>query len=294
MDYLAQVQCGIDYIEDHLDVDIHPLDVARHAGLSQWHFQRIFKALTNETLKTYIRTRRFSQSLEKLARTKARVLDIAIAAGFESQASFTRAFRKAFGVTPADYRKHPSSVCFLSKPKLDATYLEHIHANVSLEPEIIDSPALNLVGLRTRFFGAESEKNNMANKLPQLWNDFLPRLDSIPNRDLSGCYGVMQPVNERTDELDYWAVAPVPQIEPIPDGLVSVQIPAARYARFAHRGRYLSLNLTVNYIYSNWLIRSEVRHTGGSDYEFYGGEYLPDSDQSVIYYGIPIDSVPDS
>ena len=34
--------------------------MARRAGISHWHFQRIFKALTNETLKTYIRSRRLA------------------------------------------------------------------------------------------------------------------------------------------------------------------------------------------------------------------------------------------
>lgn len=47
MKYLRQVRKGIDYIEAHLDSDVDLADVARHAGFSQWHFQRIFKALTN-------------------------------------------------------------------------------------------------------------------------------------------------------------------------------------------------------------------------------------------------------
>jgi AraC family transcriptional regulator len=110
MDYLAQVQRGIDYIEANLAHDIQAADVARHAGISHWHFQRIFKALTNETLKTYIRSRRFSQALEQLAATQERVLDIALAAGFETQESFTRAFKKAFSVTPARLRSCAKSV----------------------------------------------------------------------------------------------------------------------------------------------------------------------------------------
>jgi transcriptional regulator GlxA family with amidase domain len=47
---LDLVQRGIDYIEANLDFDIQSADVAHHAGISQWHFQRVFKALTNETL----------------------------------------------------------------------------------------------------------------------------------------------------------------------------------------------------------------------------------------------------
>ena len=75
--YLRQIQEGIDFIEAHLESDIALSEVARAAGMSQWHFQRIFKALTNETLKTYIRSRRLASSMERLLSTDLRILDIA-------------------------------------------------------------------------------------------------------------------------------------------------------------------------------------------------------------------------
>ena len=291
MDYLDQVQRGIDYIEANLEFDIEASDVARHAGISHWHFQRIFKALTNETLKTHIRSRRFSESLDKLANTRERVLDIALAAGFESQASFTRAFRKAFSITPAHYRKRPSALAFVRKARFDADYLSHIHSQVSLEPEILEQPELQLVGMCTRFFGVDSEKNNMADKLPRLWAAFLPHLEMVPHRIPGGCYGVVMQTPARSDELEYWAATPVARVEsPLPGGLLSLCVPASRYARFAHRGRVAELDKTVNYIYSSWLLRSGCRHTYGCDLEFYGAEYEPDSDDSAICYAIPIGS----
>jgi AraC family transcriptional regulator len=288
MIFLEQVQRGIDYIEANLEFDIQSAEVARHAGISQWHFQRIFKALTNETLMTYIRSRRFSLSLEKLAHTHERILDVALAAGFDTQESFTRAFKKAFSVTPAHYRKHASAFAFMRKIRFDADYLGHIHTNLTLEPEIVDQPELQLVGMRTRFFGIDSEKNNMAAKLPQLWDAFLPCLDDIPHRIPGGCYGVVQQTESHTDELEYWAVAPVAKIDGLPRGLLSLHLPAARYARFAHRGFVSNLNMTVNYIYSSWLLQSGMRHTYGCDLEFYGSEYEANSEKSIIHYAIPV------
>ncbi len=288
MNYLAQVQRGIEYIEENLEFDIQASDVARHAGISHWHFQRIFKALTNETLKTYIRSRRFSKSLKKLATTQERVLDIALAAGFDTQESFTRAFKKAFSVTPAHYRKHAGAFSFMQKISFDADYLNHINANLSLEPEIQEQPAMHVVGMRTRYFGVDSEKNNIAEKLPQLWLAFLPHLESVPNRIPGGCYGVVSQAPERADELEYWAAVPVTHVDSLPNGLLSLYIPAARYARFAHRGLVANVNMTVNYIYSSWLLRSGMQHSYGCDLEFYGAEYDANSDKSVIYYAIPI------
>ena len=122
MNYLDEVQRGIDYIEANLDAEIELAEVARRAGISQWHFQRIFKALTNETLKTYIRSRRLANALDKLANTRERILEIALASGFETQESFTRAFKLAFGVTPASYRRFGSRFQFLRKVQFDASY----------------------------------------------------------------------------------------------------------------------------------------------------------------------------
>lgn len=290
MDYLGQVQKGIEFIEARLDRDIQSADVARHAGISQWHFQRIFRALTNETLKTYIRSRRFAGALEKLASTRMRIIEIALASGFETQESFTRAFRRAFGVTPAEYRKRGSRVQFPRKVRFDGEYLRHIHESISLEPEVYEQRELQLVGMQTRFFGVDSEKNDMARKLPGLWQQFLPRLDEVSNRIPGLCYGMLRQTPAGTDELEYYAVTEVTHAEAVPKGMVQVRLPAARYARFTHRGLVTSLDRTVNYIYSSWLARSGMRHTYAADLEFYGPEYAADSDRSVIHYAIPVAS----
>src|SRR5262249_2902163 len=150
-----------DYIETRLDEDIALSDVARVAGVSQWHFQRIFKALTGETLKAYIRARRLAGSLDRLLKTDLRILDIAMFAGFESQEAFARAFKKAFGLTPQEYRAIGSKSLFLKKVQIDSDYLRHINQNVSTEPEVAERPEMTLVGVRTVFFGVDSEKNNV-------------------------------------------------------------------------------------------------------------------------------------
>jgi len=57
--------------------------------------------------------------------------------------------------------------------------------------------------------------------------------------------------------------------------MVSIEIPAATYAKFTHKGVVKNLNNTANYIYSSWLLQSGRPHTGGADLEIYGAEYHP-------------------
>jgi AraC family transcriptional regulator len=288
VDYLTQVQRGIDYIEANLELDLDPAEVARRAGISHWHFQRIFRALTNETLKTYIRSRRLANSLDRLAATDTRIIDIALAAGFESQESFTRAFKKAFAVTPADYRRRRSQFPFLRKVRFDAEYLRHIHRNLSLEPEVYTQRELLLVGMTTRFYSVDSEKNNIGEKLPALWQAFLARLGEVSSTVPGTCYGVVQQTPAKTDELEYCAAIEVMHVDAVPPGMVTLRLPTARYARFAHQGAVANIDRTVNYIYSSWLARSGMRHTYAADVEIYGPHYHPTAEQSLIHYAIPV------
>ena len=289
MRYLDQVQRGIDFIEERLGVDLETADVAREAGISHWHFQRIFKALTNETLKTYIRSRRLAVALEMLLSTERRIIEIALEAGFQSQESFTRVFKLAFGITPAAYRQRGTSHQFVRKASFDGEYLRHLQASVSLEPELYEQPELLLVGMQTHCFGIESHKNNIARKLPALWAAFLERLGEVPDTVAGHCYGVVSPRHENADELVYLAAIAVRREAAVPPGMLLRRVAGGRYARFTHRGRVERVDQTVNYIYGNWLARSGLRHRYAADIEFYGADYHPTAESSVIRYAIPVE-----
>lgn len=286
--YLERIQRGVDFAEAHLDDDVPLVEVARAAGLSQWHFQRIFKSLTGETLKAYIRSRRMARSLERLLTSDLRILDVALLAGFDTQESFARAFKKAFGMTPIEYRNLRNRNLFPRKLKLDEEMLRHIHQHVSLEPEIYRQPAMTLVGRRTLFYGSDSEKNNIGEKLPPLWAAFLERRSDIENARQAICYGVVRQERDDGDQLEYFAAVEVSAIGRVPPGMEVVHIPGSSYAKFEHRGFVHAIDRTVSYAYSTWLVGSGRRHTYGADLEIYDSRYHPTDESSVFCYAIPI------
>jgi AraC family transcriptional regulator len=285
--YLKQIERGLAFIEQHLGEEITPADVARHAGISQWHFQRIFKSLTNETLKTYVRSRRFAAALEMLEQSDTPLIQIALASGFGTQESFTRAFKKAFGVTPGAYRKDPTIGRFARKARFDAAYVEHLHRNVSIEPAFYTQPPLRLIGMATRCFGTDSDKSNFAKAQPALWNKFLPRLGELDRVETHTAYGIVR-LPPHGDELEYIAACEVTPNAPVPQGMVLFELPGGQYAKFAHRGLLDRLDQTLNYIYSSWLLTSSMRHTGGCDLELYDERFIPNSESSLIHYAIPV------
>lgn len=98
----------LDWIETHLDQPLLLDNVAAKSGYSKWHLQRMFRSTTGHALGSYIRERRLSQAAQALRSTPRSILDIALQFHFDSQPSFSRAFKKQFGKTPAVYRRTPA------------------------------------------------------------------------------------------------------------------------------------------------------------------------------------------
>ncbi|MCA9623647.1 MAG: GyrI-like domain-containing protein, partial [Myxococcales bacterium] len=209
---------------------------------------------------------------------------------YDSQESFTRAFKQSFGITPHRYRRLGDKALFLRKVRLDADYLAHLQTGVSPAPVLEERGELSMVGLATTFFGVDSERNNIASEIPALWAAFLPRLEEIPHRVPGTCYGVIRQAEADSERLEYVAAMEVSSLGPLPEGMVAARIAASRYARFDHRGAVAELDHTVSYAYSTWLLGSGMRHTYGPDLEIYGADYHPTSAESLIHYAIPVAS----
>lgn len=278
----------MDFIEKELDGELHLHEVARVAGMSQWHFQRIFRAITSETLKSYIRSRRFGRAVERLRTTEWRILDIALAAGYESHESFSRAFKKVFDRTPQEYRRSPSKQLVPRRLALDEMQVNHLHQRMSLMPMIANRPKQQMVGLRSEFYGVDSDKNNIGDKLPPLWAEFMARLSEVPNAVKGLCYGVVQPVSNQGELLEYVAAVEVSATGPLPSGMQRLTVPASDYAVFTHSGDASEIDRTVDYIYSTWLLQSARGHSGGPDLEIYGREWNPGSSDCRFDYAIPL------
>jgi AraC family transcriptional regulator len=93
------------YIEEHLAEDITVADLANVACLSIFHFTRAFAATMGVPPHRYVSQRRLESAKAMIATGRASLSEIALDCRFSSQSSFTRAFRRATGMTPAEYRR---------------------------------------------------------------------------------------------------------------------------------------------------------------------------------------------
>ncbi|TLG71547.1 helix-turn-helix transcriptional regulator [Culicoidibacter larvae] len=95
-----------DYIESHLDQKITLSDVAANIHMSEYHFHRLFRKHSKETLNQFVSRIKLERSAIFLrVRKDISITDIAYRYGYNDASSYNRAFRRHFGVTPTVFRK---------------------------------------------------------------------------------------------------------------------------------------------------------------------------------------------
>jgi AraC family transcriptional regulator len=95
----------LDFIEANLEANLSIDDMASVAHLSPFHFARAFKASTGQAPHRYVSAKRLELAKSLLAKGERPVVEIATAVNFSSYASFAKAFRRAVGLTPGQYRQ---------------------------------------------------------------------------------------------------------------------------------------------------------------------------------------------
>ncbi|WP_205954737.1 helix-turn-helix domain-containing protein [Pantoea stewartii] len=101
---IATVNELVDWIEQNIDKRLLIDDVAKKAGYTKWHLQRMFQRVTGQNIGSYIRKRKLERAAYELRETKKPIIEIAFNCGYKSQAEFTRVFSSYFGVPPAKWR----------------------------------------------------------------------------------------------------------------------------------------------------------------------------------------------
>ena len=105
VDYKVRMLRVFQYIDDHLDRPLSLQEIADVACYSPFHFHRIFKFISNEPLNAYISRRRIEKSALSLLHTTTTTLEIAHKFGFNDSASYSRTFKKYYGIPPTEFRK---------------------------------------------------------------------------------------------------------------------------------------------------------------------------------------------
>jgi AraC family transcriptional regulator len=210
-------------------------ELAAAAAVSPFHFHRIWRALTHETVGQTILRLRVEASEDLLLARDASVTETAIAVGFGTPQSFARAFRRQTGRTPTEHRASHNSV-----GKDD----RELKVTIEQRGEII------VVALRREGI-AYTDLNAT---FGQVWA-WAESADTL--KHLTGIYGLPldDPVSVPEDELRYDACLAL-GVASAPEPFRVLRLPAGEYACLRHLGSYDGLEAATQYVAGEWLLTS--------------------------------------
>jgi AraC family transcriptional regulator len=105
-EYVARINIVQDYIEKHLDEELRVSELSSIALFSEFHFQRIYRMMTGESLYSYIKRIRLEKAVFLLRTNKnLPIQEIAFNTGFSSQSSLAKALKEAYGISGSRIRK---------------------------------------------------------------------------------------------------------------------------------------------------------------------------------------------
>jgi AraC family transcriptional regulator len=103
-DLFRRIQKARELIHDGFQGPLEIAAMAREACMSEYHFYRMFKAWTGYTPHTYLVRLRLSHAHALLVQGGRDITDVALSSGFPDIHSFSRAFKRAYGIPPSAVR----------------------------------------------------------------------------------------------------------------------------------------------------------------------------------------------
>ena len=253
---LKELNHVMDYIDDHLTDDLSLDMISEYAGVSDFHFRKIFLYLSGMTLNEYIKTRRLSEANRDLLNGE-KVTDVAFKYGYQSMDGFTRAFKKWSGFLPSDVIKTGMSKSF---PKL--SFIITVKGGISMEFRIEEKPAFNLVGVSKRvpmqFEGVNNEIVKLAMSITEEQRKEMHSLQNIePCEIVNASYDADAGFLREEGDLTH-LIGVLTTENKVSNLLDKVPVEACTWAVFPNEGPFPStLQGTMARVHSEWLVSSD-------------------------------------
>ena len=279
-EYSRRMNRVLDYIDQHLDEALDLNLLAQVAHFSSYHFHRVFSEWVGETLHDYVQRRRLARAAYQLpTRQQASILEVAIAAGFNSGEAFTRAFKRQFGMTPTAWRNQipqhwkeaaneararnmlqlrmleqkDSNFGQTTRPSVcdheDSSQVEESHMSV----KVMDLPFKKVAYFR-RFgpYGFD---------IPMFWKKIVDPWLRENGFDNVSCYGVVYDDSAITppEKCRYDACVEVPDDYIATDNAMPATLPGGKYAVAAFRGLPEMISDAWSELFRGWLPNSSFQ-----------------------------------
>ncbi|MCV6607995.1 MAG: AraC family transcriptional regulator [Campylobacterales bacterium] len=241
-DYIQNIYKVVFYIEENCSEDLSLEELSKVASFSKYHFHRIFKSIIGESVGDFVRRVRLQKTTLKF-RSKQKITDIALSSGYETNASFTKAFKNHFGITPKEF----------SKSARERKGIE------VLEPKYVTREPIEVLSVRRT-----GPYEKAASAAAKVLYGFVYTQKIKHKKNLMGpeaeCFGIGHDDPKVTEEskirCDICVSYDDKSVKPEGEILVKT-IEGGKYAQFLHKGPYTNLKHTYEKI-AEWIVSSNV------------------------------------
>ena len=223
------------------------------AAFSKYHFHRQFSELFKIGVHEYVQLCRLKHASFELAFRDRKVIDIALANGYDGPESFSRAFRKVTGQSPSGFRKQPQwKPWYTTFQPLSALRVNHMKTTLQIEQVKI----VNFQETRVAVLEHRGDPQLIGNSIRRFidWR----RQNHLPPK-VSATFNILYNNPAEIAPEDYrldLCAAVADEVAGNEFGIVEKKIPGGRCAVIRHIGPDDTLGTTIGYLYSEWLPQS--------------------------------------
>ncbi len=250
MALVESLQQAIDYMEEHLLDHLTIEEIAKHANVSPFHFQRTFMILTDLSVGDYLRRRRLTLAARELTSTDSKIIDLAYKYGYETPEAFSKAFRKQHGMTPSEARKGVGKLQSYNRLAIQV----NLKGAEPMKYQVIERDAFQVIGVKRE---CPCGGNTEGLGIPEFWSEVnadgtVNKLLPFINGEMKGLLGMTDNYNPVKNTIDYWIAAE--HVGAVPDGLLSYKFPPSKWVVFEVKGHAPTAMVnTWKQIYSEWI-----------------------------------------
>ena len=246
--YQEKINKVLAYIDSHLDEKQDLEQLAKIAYLSKFHFHRIMTSYLGESLATYINRIKLEKAAVLLKYSDNPIEKIAYTVGYETPTAFTKAFKKAFNVSPSDFKKNYAG-SFKIKTILKTAKEFSLSAEVkNIQPfKVLSNQVKGIVGDKKTYDGwadllAFSYQNGIINSETKFiavqWDD--PTITEERNIRYDACVSICTELSD----LNKYSIK---------------QLNGGKYLCVLYKGDYVYLPDVYNQIFREYIFKQNYR-----------------------------------
>lgn len=251
-DYLRRIDHVIALLQQAVANDAELPDLAalgQAAQLSPFHFHRVYRALTGETIGRTVARLRLLRALQLLSDPMRSVTDAALTVGYETPQAFARAFRQALDASPSELRAQPARLAS-ELARLGRAPVGEAMPTPPLQVEVLSLEPFSLVATRNT--------GDFADLAVAYETLFGWAAEHGVIEQIAGIYGV--PQQDRRDtppaECEFDCALAFAGDITARDGTVPLILGGGLWARLRHVGPYAGLDPATDALLADWLPHS--------------------------------------